>query len=45
MFGVTFMVLAPESAYVAMVTTPDRRERAVDAYLAEATSTRPSASA
>ena len=33
-FGVTFMVLAPESAYVEMLTTPDRRE-AVEAYLAE----------
>ena len=33
-FGVTFMVLAPESAYVDMVTTPDRRE-AVQAYLKE----------
>ncbi len=31
-FGVTFMVLAPESAYVDMVTTPDRRE-AVKAYV------------
>ena len=31
-FGVTFMVLAPESKYVQMVTTPDRRE-AVEAYL------------
>ena len=25
-FGVTFMVLAPESAYVDMITTPDRKE-------------------
>ena len=33
-FGVTFMVMAPESAYVDMLTTPDRRE-AVKAYLAE----------
>ena len=33
-FGVTFMVLAPESDYVAMVTTPEQRE-AVDAYLKE----------
>ena len=32
-FGVTFMVLAPESAYVDMVTTPAQRE-AVDQYLA-----------
>jgi len=32
-FGVTFMVLAPESKYVDMVTTPDRRA-AVDEYLA-----------
>ena len=32
-FGVTFMVLAPESDYVDMVTTPDRRA-AVDEYLA-----------
>lgn len=31
-FGVTFMVLAPESEYVAQVTTPDRAE-AVKAYL------------
>ncbi|MCH5345528.1 MAG: leucine--tRNA ligase [Muribaculaceae bacterium] len=31
-FGVTFMVLAPESEYVDKVTTPDRRE-AVDEYL------------
>lgn len=30
-FGVTFMVLAPESKYVDMVTTPDRRQ-AVDDY-------------
>lgn len=33
-FGVTFMVLAPESKYVDMVTTPEQRE-AVDAYLSE----------
>ncbi len=33
-FGVTFMVMAPESAYVDMLTTPDRRE-AVKAYLDE----------
>ncbi|MDE6190518.1 MAG: leucine--tRNA ligase [Muribaculum sp.] len=33
-FGVTFMVLAPESAYVDMITTPDRKE-AVRAYLDE----------
>ncbi|MDE6234385.1 MAG: leucine--tRNA ligase [Muribaculaceae bacterium] len=33
-FGVTFMVMAPESAYVDMLTTPDHRE-AVKAYLAE----------
>ncbi|MBP5482528.1 MAG: leucine--tRNA ligase [Paludibacteraceae bacterium] len=32
-FGVTFMVLAPESAYVDMVTTPEQRA-AVDEYLA-----------
>ncbi len=32
-FGVTFMVLAPESKYVDMVVTPDRRA-AVDEYLA-----------
>ena len=32
-FGVTFMVLAPESIYVDEVTTPDRRV-AVDEYLA-----------
>ncbi|WP_297061523.1 leucine--tRNA ligase [uncultured Duncaniella sp.] len=31
-FGVTFMVLAPESEYVAQVTTPDQAE-AVKAYL------------
>jgi len=31
-FGVTFMVLAPESKYVDQVTTPDQRA-AVDAYL------------
>ena len=33
-FGVTFMVLAPESAYVDLLTTPAQRD-AVDAYLAE----------
>ena len=33
-FGVTFMVLAPESAYVAQVTTPEQNE-AVEAYLRE----------
>ncbi len=33
-FGVTFMVLAPESAYVKMVTTPEQKE-AVEAYLNE----------
>ena len=33
-FGGTFMVLAPESAYVSQVTTPDRKE-AVEAYLNE----------
>ena len=33
-FGVTFMVLAPESDYVAQVTTPDRKE-AVEEYLRE----------
>ncbi len=32
-FGVTFMVLAPESEYVDIVTTADRRE-AVDEYIA-----------
>ena len=32
-FGVTFMVLAPESAYVDQVTTPEQRA-AVDEYLA-----------
>ncbi len=32
-FGVTFMVLAPESKYVTQVTTPQQRE-AVDEYLA-----------
>ena len=31
-FGVTFMVLAPESIYVDKVTTPDRREE-VEAYI------------
>jgi leucyl-tRNA synthetase len=31
-FGVTFMVLAPESAYVAQVTTPEQ-QAAVDAYV------------
>ncbi len=31
-FGVTFMVLAPESKYVAQLTTPEQRA-AVDAYL------------
>ena len=31
-FGVTFMVLAPESAYVDMITTPEQRQ-AVEAYL------------
>ncbi len=31
-FGVTFMVLAPESKYVDMLTTPEQRA-AVDAYL------------
>ncbi len=29
-FGVTFMVLAPESKYVDMVTTPDRRQAVAD---------------
>ncbi|MDE6303692.1 MAG: leucine--tRNA ligase [Paramuribaculum sp.] len=33
-FGVTFMVLAPESEYVDMVTTPEQRE-AVDEYINE----------
>ncbi|WP_295730016.1 leucine--tRNA ligase [uncultured Muribaculum sp.] len=33
-FGVTFMVLAPESVYVDMITTPEQRA-AVDAYLDE----------
>ncbi len=32
-FGVTFMVLAPESAYVDMITTPDRKAE-VDEYIA-----------
>ncbi len=32
-FGVTFMVLAPESAYVDLVSTPDRRKD-VDDYIA-----------
>lgn len=31
-FGVTFMVLAPESEYVALLTTPEQKE-AVNAYL------------
>lgn len=34
LFGVTFMVLAPESKYVDMVTTPGQRAE-VDAYLKE----------
>ena len=33
MFGVTFMVLAPESEYVDQVTTPEQRQ-AVDEYIA-----------
>jgi leucyl-tRNA synthetase len=33
LFGVTFMVLAPESDYVSVLTTPDQKA-AVDAYLA-----------
>lgn len=33
-FGVTFMVLAPESKYVEMLVTPEQK-KAVDAYLAE----------
>ena len=33
-FGVTFMVLAPESKYVELLTTPEQKE-AVEAYLAE----------
>ncbi|WP_289157640.1 leucine--tRNA ligase [uncultured Muribaculum sp.] len=33
-FGVTFMVLAPESIYVDMITTPEQRD-AVNAYLDE----------
>lgn len=33
-FGVTFMVLAPESEYVHKITTPEQKE-AVDAYLHE----------
>ncbi|MDE6836386.1 MAG: class I tRNA ligase family protein, partial [Muribaculaceae bacterium] len=33
-FGVTFMVLAPESKYVSMLTTPEQRE-AVEKYLEE----------
>ena len=33
-FGVSFMVLAPESDYVAQVTTPEQKE-AVEAYLEE----------
>lgn len=33
-FGVTFMVLAPESEYVRMLTAPERKE-AVEAYLNE----------
>lgn len=32
-FGVTFMVLAPESAYVNQITTPDKKA-AVDEYIA-----------
>ncbi len=34
-FGVTFMVLAPESEWVAKLTTPEQKE-AVEAYLKEA---------
>ena len=34
MFGVTFMVLAPESSLVAELTTPQQRQ-AVDAYVAQ----------
>ncbi len=34
-FGVTFMVLAPESEWVEKLTTPEQKE-AVEAYLAEA---------
>ena len=34
MFGVTFMVLAPESEYVSKVTTPEQKAE-VEAYLAE----------
>lgn len=33
-FGVTFMVLAPESTYISMLTTPEQKE-AVEAYLNE----------
>ena len=33
-FGVTFMVLAPESEYVELLTTPEQKE-AVEAYLEE----------
>lgn len=33
-FGVTFMVLAPESKYVDMITTPEQR-KAVDDYIAQ----------
>ncbi len=33
-FGVTFMVLAPESEYVSLLTTPEQKE-AVEAYLDE----------
>ncbi|NLJ45774.1 MAG: leucine--tRNA ligase [Treponema sp.] len=35
LFGATYMVLAPEHALVAKITTPDRKA-AVDAYVAEA---------
>jgi len=35
LFGATYMVLAPEHALVARITTPDRKS-AVDAYVAEA---------
>ena len=42
-FGVTFMVLAPESDYVEMVTTPEQRQ-AVKEYL-DAVKHKPSASA
>ena len=44
MFGVTFMVLAPESEYVEKITTPERRAE-VGEYIAAVKHKDPSASA